>query len=274
MNRIFKLLIIYTCLFYTGIIVAEPLVKLITLPCDSDRKEVFTSGYLGFPNPLESDKARLFLTIDDFKFNNFDQSIIVTIPENISYKRELFANKFVNIRGKYDCSIGSHGNFGSGGFKSVTEVVLAHENPDFNLKNFSKGLIKEVKSKKIAKFGRSIISKLSENNPKNSLYKFLFKDTNLNNIKIERLNWIFNNYLDDINSEKYRLCKIYEYEAQEYQDSHGITDGLICYSKGSCKFLENKYAENLPDWSSNGNGLCFSFESEKNETKLSLSQFY
>ena len=255
---------------------AEPLVKLIVSPCDFNKKEVFTSGYLGYPNPLESNKARLYLTIDDFKYNNFDHSIIVNVPENLYHRRELVANKFVNIQGIYDCSIGSHGHFRSGGFISVSEIVLANKNPNFNLINLDKGLIKEVKSKNLAKFGRSIISKFSKNIPKDSLYKFLFKNINIKeeSIKIERLNWIFDNYLDDLKSEKYKLCKVYEYKDQEYQESHGITDGLICYSKGSCKIVESKYADNLPDWFNSNNGLCLSIESEKNVTRLSLSQFY
>ncbi|WP_157893059.1 hypothetical protein, partial [Marinicella sediminis] len=261
MNKIFTLVTVCICVFYTGSILATPLVKLIVSPCEFDKKEVDTSGFLGFPNPLEPNRARLFLTIDDFKFNNFDQSIIVNVPDNLSYKRELWANKFVNIQGSFDCSISSHGNFGSGGFKSISEIALPYENPNFNSKNFPNGLIKEVQSKKIAKFGDSIINEFTKNREKKSMYKFLFSNANITNIRTKRLNWIFNTYLSDISSEKFKLCKIYEYENQEFQETDGITDGLICFAKGRCNsFPKYRYAEDLPDWSDSSNELCFSFE--------------
>jgi len=45
-------MIICVCFIHAGISNAVPLVKILVSPCDYDNKKVFTSGFLGFTNPM------------------------------------------------------------------------------------------------------------------------------------------------------------------------------------------------------------------------------
>jgi hypothetical protein len=190
MNRLLTL-IIYACFFYASSSNAVPLVKIIVSPCDYDKKEIFTSGFLGFTNPVdEPNYARLFLSLDDFKYNNFDQSIVVNLSDEIAKKREVFAKKYVNISGIYDCSIIKHANFGSGGFKSVTQIALGFENPDFDSNVFFSGKLKATQKAAVIEFGRNILKKIGEDLINKNKFRSLFLNKKIKTKKINRLNWI------------------------------------------------------------------------------------
>ena len=99
MNRFIKLANVCILLLFSGSCLAVPLVKLIISPCDFNEKKVVTSGFLGMITPFEPSSGRLFLTIDDFKFNNFEQSIMIKIPDEIALKKELYNKRYIIVSG-------------------------------------------------------------------------------------------------------------------------------------------------------------------------------
>ena len=111
---------------------AEPLVKLLVNPCNYNGKVISTSGVLGFPSPIvEPNTARLYLSVEDFKYNNFEQSLLVRFEGNKNIDVNNLQSRFVHIEGVFDCTLSSHGKLVAGGFKSIDKVVIATANPNF-----------------------------------------------------------------------------------------------------------------------------------------------
>lgn len=271
MNKIFALIIVLTLFVITSNSKAAPLVKIIVSPCDYHDKEIYTSGLLGIPNTLQPKEARLFLTQDDYKYNNLQQSIIVILSDEMALKYELYNNKFIGIQGLYDCSKSSHGSHHSGGFKSISRLTLAFKNPNVDTNLFSSGLVTEVLNKRIVSFGQQLLKKMKESSSTEELYDFLFKNHKNSSMKFERLNWIFENYLSQLKTEKYNLCKAFEYQEK---DDLNNNMGFLCYSKGLCDFSGIVDAKKLPDWRDTQGQICLIYDDENGKSNLSLLQFY
>ena len=269
MNK--KLYLIFTLILTLGTNVssAEALVKLLVSPCDYNEKDVYTSGYLGFISPSEPHRARLFLSNDDFKFNNLEQSIIVNVPNEIAIKKEIYNKKYVSVSGKFNCSVVSHGSVYPGGFTEVSRLYLAFKNPHFSPNTFINGKLQEIQVKQLDKFGNDVIKIISQKQPILEKVNLLFGEDS-KKISIDRFSWIFESYLAEKDINLYQLCKVYKSDFLQYND---MNERFFCYSKSTCKLPEYKNAENLPLWSSESDHFCLEFEVENNIPKLSWVDF-
>lgn len=279
MNKL--LLIASLCCLYFENLQAAPLVGLIISPCDYHEKDIDTYGFLAYPNPAELDKPRLYLSLDDFKYNNFEHSIIVNIPERYIGKRELFANQFVYLYGTFSCVMRSHARAGLGGFEIVDGISLARKTANYNIARFEQGEVKGIKDRKFKKFGREMLKQFSSNKSNRELYDSIFETGYKEmGVKLERVDWVFDTFLSEFRAQKYKLCKLYEYEHQFFADSpEGEIEGLICFAKKDCSKFDNiKYGENLPHWLDESDEVCFETTNKINESrdknKLSIFQFY
>lgn len=127
-----KFLVLIFTFFYINLLNAEPLVRILVEPCKYTGKTITTSGVLAFPSPLiEPTKARLFLSEMDYKYNNFEHSVIVPVSKKTKKNNMMKTSQFVHVEGVFDCSISSHGVVGAGGFVSIEKLIPATKNPNF-----------------------------------------------------------------------------------------------------------------------------------------------
>lgn len=264
-------LVVFASIF-SSYVQAEPLVRLISSPCDYDGKIISTTGILALPAPLiEPNVARLFLSKGDFKYGNYEQSILVSLPKEFSDKKELYHLNYVHIDGEFSCTMSNHGVVGAGGYKKIKKLMKAHKNPNYEYSVFPSGSVGITENEDALSFAKSIISTLKSDSKLETKWSRLFNRSEDGSVESNRLDWIFSEYLASEMLKSYSLCKVYQYE--ESINSEAV-EGLVCYSiKGSCNLPLLGRAEDFPGWSDQEDNMCFEYNNINGSFGLSLEQF-